>query len=79
MSHSSGPYAVPYPLNCMSIGLKVQGSLNFPDNWFSFTAINELDIHIHTHTQQMMRQNIGEIRKEYLFPLKSDKNTVFFT
>lgn len=30
MSHSSGPYAVPYALNYISIALKIHGSLNLP-------------------------------------------------
>lgn len=75
MTYSSGPCA----LNYTSIGFKIQGSLNFSDKWCSFTATNELGIRIHTHTQQMMRWSTGEIRKEYLFPLKSNRNTVFFT
>lgn len=45
---SSGPYAVPYALNYISIVLKIQETLNFPDKYLSFTATNELDIDIHT-------------------------------
>lgn len=47
MSHSTGPYGVPYALNYISIVLEIQETLNFPDKYLSFTATNELDIDIY--------------------------------